>query len=504
WEKTRRIERWHRDLGAGPEARNAALSEAGLKVAWPFCVKPPDENPPVYCIVSHLTWRLGEGLLGEVAARRLSSILLFAGVAAGITLMAAKRWGTIPALMAAGAWVIHPRIFTHARVAAIDMPLAAFWFFGAAACLRAGETGKRVWLVGPLLGLAVMSKFTGVLAVPALVCWLAVYARTYFWRITLVTAILLPVTMIAAHPGWWLDPWSGIATAIEVHKTRHLFQMVPTWYFGQVYDHSLPWHNSLVLPLVCSPPVWAGLALAGIGCAITGGLRDRFVGWIGLNWSALIIMRATPLAPGHDGIRQLLASFPYFALLAGYGAFRLQSALPRGRQITLGLLIAGSAAGIGAWWRLRPAELSYYSEAIGGLRGARSLGLESTYWWECADGALLLHMNKSLPEGAKIGLSSHYLQIFGEYQRLGRLRKDMVFVPLQELAVRGPDLKPRLAPVDYLIILNREGMLKRRDRPPITPILEELEWRLAGPAEFTVEREGVRLLALVKVTPDGK
>ncbi|HVJ83829.1 MAG TPA: hypothetical protein VNC50_22370, partial [Planctomycetia bacterium] len=59
WEKSRRIDRWYRDLGAGPETRAAALSEAGLKAAWPFCVQPPDENPPVYCIVSHLTWRLG-------------------------------------------------------------------------------------------------------------------------------------------------------------------------------------------------------------------------------------------------------------------------------------------------------------------------------------------------------------------------------------------------------------------------------------------------------------
>jgi hypothetical protein len=113
-------------------------------------------------------------------------------------------------------------------------------------------------------------------------------------------------------------------------------------------------------------------------------------------------------------------------------------------------------------------------------------------------------MNKSLPGGAKIGLSSHYLKIFGEYQRLGRLRKDLAFTPLQELVVRGPDLQPRMASVDYLIILNREGMLKRRDRPAFTPVLEDLERRLAGPVEFTVEREGVRLLALVKVAPQAR
>jgi hypothetical protein len=240
--------------------------------------------------------------------------------------------------------------------------------------------------------------------------------------------------------------------------------------------------------------------MAGVGLLAFAarGWRDPLAGWAFFNWLALMVMRATPFAPGHDGIRQFVACFPYFALLAGFGVLGIQR-LCGTRIGILAAIAACGSAGV-AWYRIQPFELSYYSEAIGGLPGAQRLGLETTYWWDAVMPELLQVLDQRMPQGAKIGLSGHYLKVFAYYQQSGRLRRDLVFIPLNELLLSGAD-GPMLRPLDFLLILNREGMLLRTehsDRIRLTPLLERLQKALHGKVEYAVECQGVRLLALVR------
>jgi 4-amino-4-deoxy-L-arabinose transferase-like glycosyltransferase len=494
WSKEDAIGVWFRSVFGSAEHRKEALSPEGLKRAWPFCIGTPHENPPVWAILGETGHAVAVPILGELHARRLASAALFAGVAAGLFGVALRHWGTAAAFTALAAWVLHPRVFTHGRIGAIDMTMTAFWFFAACAFRRACEREAASWTFGPLWGLAIMSKFTALIAGPANVLWAVLYRRWPMWKVLAFAVILTPITMVAVHPGWWMNPIEGFSTAVEIHLHRHETQTVPTWYWGMIWPHALPWHNTLVLTFCCTPPAWMILAAIGLLGFIAGRGRDSAMGWAVINWAAMMLVRALPIAPGHDGIRQFLPAFPFLALMAAFGVFSLQRLF---RSEIVGVVIAGLAVGSSAvsCWYARPAPLSYYSELVGGLKGAQKLGLESTYWWECVSPEFLEEMNRTLPEGAVVGLSSHgnIQDVFERYQKWGMLRSDVKVLALDKYYSPRQNAFVGAAPTHFLI-LRREGFLNRRD----WPINERFRENLGGPALATVERQGVRLLALVK------
>ena len=493
WGKEDAIGVWFRSVFGSAEQRKDALSAEGMKRAWPFCIGTPHENPPVWAILGETGNALAAPILGELHARRLASAALFAGIAAGLFGVARRHWGSAAAWTALAAWVLHPRVFTHGRIGAIDMTMTAFWFFAACAFRRAFDREGPSWAFGPLWGLAIMSKFTALVAGPANVLWALLYRRWSLWKVLAFAIVLTPAVMVAVHPGWWPDPIGGFSTAVEIHLHRHETQTVPTWYWGEIRPHSLPWHNTLVLTLCCTPPAWVMLSSIGLLGFAVGRGRDSVMGWAVINWAAMMILRALPIAPGHDGIRQFLPAFPFLALMAAFGAASLQRLL---RTEIVGVVTAGLAIGASAVsvWNARPAPLSYYSELIGGLRGAQKIGLESTYWWECVSPRFLEEMNRTLPPGAIVGLSSHgnIQEVFEHYQKWGSLRSDVTLLALDKYYSPRRNAFTVTAPTHFLI-LNREGMLFRLD----WPINEFFRRRLHGPALTTVERQGVRLLALV-------
>jgi hypothetical protein len=307
-------------------------------------------------------------------------------------------------------------------------------------------------------------------------------------------AIVTPLVMVAVHPGWWRDPIGGISTAIDVHRHRHETQTVPTYYWGAVHPHSLPWHNTLVLTFCCTPIAWVILASVGLAVFFVQRGRDSVMGWALFNWSAMMIVRALPIAPGHDGIRQFLPAFPFLSLMAGFGMAAIQQRL---KKPWLTTIIVMAAVGLSArsMWNFWRAPLSYYSEEIGGLRGAQKLGLESTYWWECVTPKFLDELNRVLPPSAVVGLSSHgnIQDVFERYQKWGTLRSDVKVLSLDKYYSPRTDSIRGERPTHFLI-LNREGMLFRRD----WKINERFLRMLEGDALATVEMQGKRLLALVE------
>jgi hypothetical protein len=521
--KQYRMDGWYRQVFGSARERAKAFTREELLDAWNFARSVPHENPPVYAILSHLTWRITRGLWSligdrrscELRGHRLAPALLFSVTAGILYALAWRHWGTLPALVALGAWVLNPRVFAHGRLATTDMIMTGFWCLAAAAFLDSTDRRRRGWMFGPLAGLAAMSKATGVLAVGAQLVWSLLYRQPYARTIFLWAALLTPLTALTVHPAWWLDPLNGVKAAIDVHRHRHEIQNVKTLYLGRVYEHDLPWHNTIVLTAACVPAAWFLLASIGLVGLVRGGWRSPFVGWATINWATLIIVRATPIAPGHDGIRQFLAAFPFFALLAAYGFYTLLGMLrlryagasraqTQGKpgsaravaawdtgsdivttggkfRIAAAVVVLALAWGsaLAAWVRIRPYELSFYSELIGGLKGAQRLGLETTYYWDAASWETLQYLN-TLPAGTSIGIP-YELHVFTYYQRWGYLRPDLEFI--QERS--GPRPPPNL----YLI-LAREGTLTGRALD-----------MLRGDAEFTVERQGVRLLALVANRP---
>jgi hypothetical protein len=135
----------------------------------------------------------------------------------------------------------------------------------------------------------------------------------------------------------------------------------------------------------------------------------------------------------YDNERLFMPVFPFMAALAGIGFGWLVTSLVKLAErfkrpalavpaaVTLGiaLLLPQFVTMAG----LFPNLLSYYSEGVGGLRGATKLGLETTYWCNtCAEA--FPYINTHAKPGDVIW--SEDSNMLHYYQMIGRLRQDVL------------------------------------------------------------------------------
>jgi 4-amino-4-deoxy-L-arabinose transferase-like glycosyltransferase len=518
FERTHDIKSWLGDLLGGAGDRARALSRDGLEQSWRFARTVPNQHPPLPELLSLVTGELFRWLLGPLRSYRLSTVLVFAAAAAILARLVGSRWGPWAAGAALGALLFNPRVFADAQQITADSDTGSFWFLAAVAFLRSCETGRRYWLFGMFAGLAVMCKATGVLVVPAMVLWALIH-RPPGWRRPLAWAIpAIPAVMVAVMPPWWSNPAAGIGRWAYAFATYS--QKVPVYYLGQVYDSIrtfLPWHNTIVLTATMVPLGLLGLAAAGLLAAVRPSagrrlrndadgpagpsspvtLSDRtVVSWAMINFMTWIVLRMFPGLPAHDGLRQLVPSFFFLPVLVGYGAHWLADPSGSLRAWAGRLVVIGCVAS-SAWSTLsfHPYELAYYNELIGGPVGAKSAGMETTYFWDTASAEVLNWMNDNLPPDSTVLIfPPPNVHTFQWEQRWGRLRGDLTFLNLD-----GEYSAERLALMDgpgpcYVIFQMRQGLYI-----PKGPGDPKRYVRLAnGPALFELAppRIGVRLLAI--------
>lgn len=508
FERQHDIGRWLGEVFGDPAARGRALSRDGMERAWRVARAVPDQHPPVPELLSLATNQATGWLVGPLRADRLSTVILFA-VAAGVLFRVVDgRCGPWPALAAVGALVFDPRPFAHAQQITADSDTGAFWFLAAASYLRSVETGRKPWAFGLLAGLAIMCKATGVLLFPATLLWALIHRPKGWWKPLAWSAAVTPMTMVATMPPWWTDPVGGIARWVNAFLAYP--QKVPVYYLGHVYDSTrtfMPWHNSLVLVGSMVPVGLLGLAIVGLASARSGAskggldgpgrLADRaVVSWAAIHFGTWVTLRALPILPAHDGLRQMVPSFFFLPVLVGFGA-RPLVARP-GRLSRWAGRVAVAACVGGAGWStlsIHPYELSYYNILIGGPRGAKAAGMESTYFWDAANAEVLDWMNRNLPRDATVLIAPPpNIHTFDWEQRRGRLRRDLRFLNLDP--PDGPARLTLMAGPDpcFLLLQMRQGLyMPREGEPP------GLLARLAeAPARFSLEPRsvGVRLLAI--------
>lgn len=461
---------------------------------WPFAREEPHGHPPFYAIV---------GLVGDLIVHhwkplpraRLGPILLFSAAAGGLASWLTLRWGIASGLTSALAWILQPHLFAHAHYATYDAILTALWALAILAFDRAclDVQGNRLsrprwgWLVlfGVLVGCAANTKFTGwFLPLPFLV-WCAIYRSRAGWITLLVGGLVGLVVLVALNPAFWSDPFDAVTRFLRSNLTRGRTIPIPVLYLGQTYRtpvESLPWSNTLVWTLFVTPLGFLILGAIGIARAVGRSrcIHQRPCDPLGLlvlgNWAFLMVLRALPHTPGHDGVRLFLPAFGMLAMLAG-----LAVALPlttTDASVTrdpswlrllrwIGLLAAAEAAvGLAL---VMPTPLSYYSPAVGGTSGAQRLGMEPTFAWD------------ALSDEARDWLNRHTVPT-----------ERVVFAtfPTSWLYLKQTGgLTCALAPIDpgldrWYVLQNRPGAFSPLDRALAR----------SGQAAFTVAARGVPLL----------
>jgi 4-amino-4-deoxy-L-arabinose transferase-like glycosyltransferase len=394
------------------------------------------EHPPVEKIWSGLVWKVAHHFFDDLTANRLGAILLVALLVALLYLLIAPVYGKAAGLFAALALMSMPRFFFHAHLAALDVPVAVAAFGVTFIFWKTINRMEWWWgiVLGLAWGLAVAVKLNGVFVPISLVIWCM-----FFWRKWAAAGrfLLMGLTAIAvfliAWPWLYHQTWARIVDYVNFQFHHDL---TGQWFLGKFYLQA-PWTFVWVI-LVAILPLTT-LVLSFIGIARAGkGKKDGGLVWI-LIISALVSIAPFLFgrSPLYDDDRLFMPVYSFLAALAGIGFGWIIDRLRKlanllkhpllshniGLLLGLVLLLPQSIT----MAELYPHLLSYYSETVGGLRGATDLGLETTYWSETYKAALP-YINSHAHPGDTLWAELTSYDVLVYYQIHGQLRKDVVIL----------------------------------------------------------------------------
>jgi hypothetical protein len=395
---------------------------------WRFSRTEPDGHGPFYALLSWAGHRATRWILPLPLAYRMGSILLFSIACTLLERSLRPHFSPLARLSAVAFMVTMPRLLPEVSFALIDGPLASLAMIAFATFLRAVDTGSTRWALcfGIAIGTAMATKLTGWFFVAPYLAWLAstFFDRTRSWKFSQVVAaaLVIPATVILWNVGWWPNLAEGVRGYFESNLTRRETIPIPILFLGTRYDFSLPWYNTIVWTLLAVPVGILTLGLVGLVAIILSIRTDSLGRLLFFNWLLLIVLRALPQAPGHDGTRQIIVSFVFLAILAGWGVQRLgQWTTGRRFGAVIAPLLVLSALGesVTAIVRYHPLELSYYSPSMGGLPGADKRGMEPTYFWDSVTADVRQWLRRNTPPGESVLFRNYtpswtYLHAWGE------------------------------------------------------------------------------------------
>ncbi|MEJ2549127.1 MAG: glycosyltransferase family 39 protein [Anaerolineales bacterium] len=476
---------WFGQLISNPKQ---ALDQETIDAYWGI----NHEHPPADKIWSGAVWNVARLAFDDLVAHRMGNMLLVAALVAMLYLMVAKEYGRTAGFLAVAALLTLPRFFFHAHLAALDMPAAVtifavvflFWKTkdrsGAWSTLGMGLIWGVVW------GMAVATKINAIFVMPVLFLWLLIFQREIRLFIQLALASVMAFSIFLMT---W--PWLYPALA-ERFEEYILFITVDHWEIGQFYLHEFtmppPWHFPFVM-LFAVVPLTLFLSTL-IGTVRTVKEKTHRPMGVLLLLNALVPMLALSIGQSmvYDNERLFMATFPFLAALAGIGLDWLlrgvrnglkksgRESIVRPAMAILVLLVFLPHLLLAA--PLYPHWLSYYSESVGGLPGARRMGLETTYWCETYASALA-YINENAEAGDSVWTDPWSQDVMVYYQVHGLLRDDVwIATPPYATSIVTPDARLReqsFTQADFVVLHYRQTFIG--EDPASSPLLAWIESR---------------------------
>ncbi|RMG96307.1 MAG: hypothetical protein D6705_11725 [Deltaproteobacteria bacterium] len=394
-------------------------------------------------------------LLPESAAMRLPAQVIAAFGAALLCFVAARRSSVVAGVVAAGAFVLLPRVHFHAHLAAFDVPVAVAILVVVLCYLRALSDPRALPALAVALGLAIGVKLNALFVGPVLYLhYLAVLARQVlrdgvrlrlglvFPAWTWAAALGGPLVGLALWPWLWRAPFERFAAFVRFHAAHPWYNME---YFGQNYNlPPLPVSYPFVMTAVTVPATVLVLGIAGLWLGLRDDRRaaaadvphsgptffvpvpDRHGRREGLLYamSALwpLVLIAWPTVPIFGGTKHWFPAYPFLALGAARAFAALVAGLPplwRAAAACAALAPAALTTASG-----HPFGLSQYTALTGGARGAARLGFGRGFW-----GHAVVPLLGSLPERGRIYPHDLHELARRTYVREGRWPEDLVPAP---------------------------------------------------------------------------
>ncbi len=472
------------------------------------------------CIESTFAWRkdgppvhppLGNWVLGwahwlfdpepfnplriAITPARFGTAICFGCLAFIVGLFCAGHFGTISGVLAVISLVCMPRLFGHAHLAALDL-ITATTCSATIVAVAWAEQRKRWYgfmIAGIVWGLALLTRFHGLLCLPPVVCYLL-----WRYRCRAISPVMLwltagLMTFVVGWPWLWLDPLGQIHQYL-VSSTQRIH--IHTFYLGQVWnDTAVPWHYPWVMFLVTLPPGLILLGMIGIVPLYPKSMRnshsdqgqdsarDASIWLIFGTICFFLLVFSLPGVPVYDGVRLFLPVYPLWAILVGRGtpvAWAYLKHVMERRDTLRAILVCVFFAcqAVGTLW-FRPVWLSYYNCFVGGLAGAEKLGFEINYWGDALTEEILCYGARQVRPGEPL----YFAPSLAPYQAAG------IMVASHCLMEREILLKAWSAEVDHdsvisgwLIVYNRRADLPESlvtlldDRPAVAKITRQGVW----------------------------
>jgi 4-amino-4-deoxy-L-arabinose transferase-like glycosyltransferase len=428
-------------------------------------------HPPLYKILSAITWVLFKDLLGEFAAYRVSSAILCSTLIAGLFYVLKRRYGILSGIFGGLALLFMPRFFGHAHLAATEMPLMTFWFLSCWAFWRSLTHVSGIIFLIIFLGCALATKLTGILIFGPLFLWTLMFRQKQAWRSILLSLVFAPLIAILVNPGWWHSPGDKILSFIHASLSREETIPIGTFFFGKSYSFSPPWIYAPFMIAATIPASTLVIFFFGILSVIKQKRHRAFNILLGLNIPFILIVAMLPNSPVHDGIRQFIYLLPFFAYLCGVGFHYLTkmiishvTANRTKKIIAAGLFLLLTLYPLSRLIRVHPYELCYYNKLVDGIRGAHALGLETTYWFDVVNQSFLEILNTKIPQNARVSVWPTGKHYFDFLQDKGKIRKDLKFImPAVKATVNKKGTRLEFDPEtpQYLILMSRLGSLNK-------------------------------------------
>ena len=140
---------------------------------------------------------------------------------------------------------------------------------------------------------------------------------------------------------------------------------------------------------------------------------------------------------------------------------------------------------------LHPCQLSYSSWLVGGMRGARALGFEPTYWGD----SITRTMHHQIVEHVPVGATVHVAPVLHGMQLPGMLLQSPI-LQLHQIRLDSYDDRIR-DQVKYVLVFRRMADSRKSLAEPA----DTVQHAPAGMRFLTeIRREGVQLAVLYEVT----
>jgi hypothetical protein len=336
-------------------------------------------------------------------AARSANILLTLLFTCAVAWWTRRRYGPAAGLAAAALGAFDPNLMAHGRYVTTDFPVTVFFFFACVLWVEYLEKAspRRLLAAAAALGLALITKFSAVLLLPALVilyaaCWIRRPREFPVRRAVIAAATLAATVVLMVMVVYWPETVRCWRTNVPQLSTlvvrgnptgeilfylgRKLHLPAHAYLYGlnAVADHNAGGHPSYLLGMRSDTGWWyyfpvvfavkstmaaLAAALLLLGAGLWQAWRRQWVSpmTLGLAVPPVVYFVFSMTSGINIGMRHILPVYPFLYVgVAGWLATRAN------RRPGVYVLAALAALQIGECARITPDYLAFFNELAGG------------------------------------------------------------------------------------------------------------------------------------------